>query len=61
MITAQNLIEILEATAHNTKIPLDKLEVCFEDTRGYSYDVNGYEVVSYFENDKIDYKLHFIA
>lgn len=43
-MTAQNLIEILEACAHNTNISLDKLEVRVINYDGYLFDINGYQV-----------------
>lgn len=43
-MTAQNLIEILQACAHNTDISLDKLEVKIIDYNGYLLDINGYQV-----------------
>lgn len=49
-MNAQNLIEILEAAAHNTNTPLEELPV-FLDIEGWSCEIDGYHYdVNVFDN-----------
>lgn len=43
-MTAQNLIEILEATAHNLGLDLDEFNVTVRDEDWNLWDITGYHV-----------------
>lgn len=42
-MNAANLISILESTAHNMGITLDKMEVCVELKDGWQYHLDYYK------------------
>lgn len=52
-ISAQNLIEILQACSANTGIPLDRLPVAIEDYRGEEQYIVRYEVNNFWNNSAV--------